>query len=52
MPAPASRANSGRESVFITAGRAGTPAAALATNVRVPESSFAAFPKRETVMPE
>ena len=40
------------ESISITAWMAATPGQVLATNFGVPEKTFAAFPKRETMMPE
>jgi hypothetical protein len=40
------------QSVSITAWMASTPDLLLATNFKVPESTFAAFPKGEEVMPE
>jgi oxalate decarboxylase len=40
------------ESISITAWMAATPGQVLATNFGVPESTFAPFPKRETIMPE
>jgi oxalate decarboxylase len=40
------------ESISITAWMAATPGALLATNFGMPASTFAAFPKRETIMPE
>ena len=40
------------ELISITAWMAATPGQVLATNFGVPESTFAAFPKRETMMPE
>jgi oxalate decarboxylase len=45
--------NNGRyESISITAWMAATPGQLLATNFGVRETTFAAFPKRETMMPE
>jgi oxalate decarboxylase len=40
------------ESISITAWMAANPAQLLATNFGAPEATFAAFPKRETTMPE
>jgi len=40
------------QSISITAWMAATPGQVLATNFGVPEKTFAAFPKRETMMPE
>jgi oxalate decarboxylase len=40
------------ESISITAWLAATPGQLLATNLGLPESAIAAFPKRETIMPE
>ena len=44
--------NGSFESISITAWMAATPGQLLATNFGVSESTFAAFPKRETIMPE
>jgi oxalate decarboxylase len=44
--------NGAYESISITAWMVATPGQLLATNFGVPESTFAAFPKRETTMPE
>ena len=44
--------NGSYESISITAWMAATPGQLLATNFSVPESTFAAFPKHETIMPE
>ena len=44
--------NGSFESISITAWMAATPGLLLATNFGVPESTFADFPKRETIMPE
>jgi oxalate decarboxylase len=40
------------ESISITAWLAATPGQLLASNLGLPESAIAAFPKRETIMPE
>jgi oxalate decarboxylase len=44
--------NGAYESISITAWMAANPPLLLATNFGVPESTFAGFPKRETIMPE
>ncbi|HEY5827201.1 MAG TPA: cupin domain-containing protein, partial [Hyphomicrobiaceae bacterium] len=44
--------NGSYESISITAWMAATPGQVLATNFGVPKKTFAAFPKRETMMPE
>ena len=44
--------NGSYESISITAWMAANPGELLATNFGVPEKTFAAFPKRETTMPE
>ena len=44
--------NGSYELISITAWMAANPALLLATNFGVPQSTLAAFPKRETVMPE
>ena len=44
--------NGSYQSISITAWMAANPALLLSTNFGVPQSTLAAFPKRETVMPE
>jgi oxalate decarboxylase len=44
--------NGSYESISVTAWIAANPDLLLATNFKVPERTFAGFPKRETIMPE
>ncbi len=43
--------NGSYESISVTAWMAANPGLLLATNFKVPEKTFAGFPKRETMMP-